>query len=220
MQYQPYSSSSSGPMSSGPFAKSQSSSESIGLAPWQAKQPSMPAGLSQQPTRTPGFDHIYGLGTSASLGQHSNREISHANRQQDSGMGKMDEKTSNLLSFPNSLGSESSTSAWNTNPMRPDATGLGISSHRDASNNYTSHHMSLSPHATGSPMPFSSSGAASPSFPNPHQWGGSMGGGPALAGIKPFQPTSSFGHSLLKNQFGSPDTSETKETPTQDLLQF
>ncbi|WFD44797.1 hypothetical protein MPSI1_003468 [Malassezia psittaci] len=219
MQFQPFSSTTSGPLSSRPFATTQSSMDSDGLTPWQSRQPPMPTGLSQQPTRTPGFDNIYGLGTSASSGQQPSHINLQSAQQENSGMGNINGKTSNLPSFANSLGS-GSTSAWNTNFMRPDATGLGISSHRDASTSYNSQQRNLSPHATGSPMSFSPAGAASPSFPNPHQWGGSMGGGPALAGIKPFQPTSSFGHNLLKNQFGTPETSETKEPPTQDLLQF
>ncbi|WFD00737.1 hypothetical protein MYAM1_003489 [Malassezia yamatoensis] len=220
MQFQPNSSTSSKPLSSRPFPTTQSSVDSNGLTPWQSRQPSMPTGVSQQPMQTSGLDNPYGLGTLGSASQQPSQLNLQSAQQENNDRGNTNGKTSNLPSFATGLGSGSSSSTWNTNFMRPDATGLGISSNRDASSSYNSQHMNLSPHATGSPMPFSSPGAASASFPNPHQWGGSMGGGPALAGIKPFQPTSSFGHNLFKNQFGSPDISETKEPPTHDLLQF
>lgn len=113
-------------------------------------------------------------------------------------------------------------------------TGLGISSHTaDAS--ATAPRADLAPHATGGTPSFAGAGfsspfsASSPTFPNPHQPTGLASQPTGLTsqptgfgGIKPFQPTSSFGHSLLKHHGQAPDAAPARGAapPTQDLLQL
>ena len=110
-------------------------------------------------------------------------------------------------------------------------TGLGISSH--AADGGGARAEALAPHATGGTpsmagggfaTPFSTPGMSSPTFPNPHQPTGLTSQPTGFAGIKPFQPTSSFGHSLLKHHGQAPDApppgAPAAPAATQDLLQL
>ena len=110
-------------------------------------------------------------------------------------------------------------------------TGLGISSHQTGPTSPFSKSTGFSPQATGnipslSPQnfstPFSTPGLTSSNFVNPHQPQSLQSQPTGFGGIKPFQPTSSFGHSLLNNNAPSsqPSTQTSTNPPTQDLLQF
>ncbi|WFC97222.1 hypothetical protein MBRA1_003888 [Malassezia brasiliensis] len=106
-------------------------------------------------------------------------------------------------------------------------TGLGISSH--AADGAGARSDALSSAAGGTPSfggagfatPMSTPGMSSPTFPNPHQPTGLASQPTGFAGIKPFQPTSSFGHSLLKQHGQAPDApAPSAPAATQDLLQL
>lgn len=129
-------------------------------------------------------------------------------------------------SFSSPSGSQltrNNTSASLFTPSHPKSAGLGISSQSPGTNSPFAIGAGLASQTTGSFHSFSSP-TLSPNLPNPHSPSQALQGQPTgLAGIKPFQPTSSFGHSLVSGNAPPPQPSPQSpqaQVPTQDLLQF